>query len=87
MWWRGLGARGRFTFAVGTYGMDDRSNLRLVMRGVCDWGAPDFTDPTAPNYCKVFTNGNAKLRVHFDRENHVRPLAAHHPRARARRHP
>ena len=62
-----------FTFTVGTYGMDDRSNLRLVMRGVCDWGAPNFTDPTAPNYCKVFTEGNAKLRVHFDRENHVRP--------------
>ena len=62
-----------FTFTVGTYGMDDRSNLRLVMRGVCDWGAPNFTDPTAANYCKVFTDGNAKLRVHFDRENHVRP--------------
>lgn len=62
-----------FTFTVGKYGMDDRSNLRLVMRGVCDWGAPDFDDPTAPNYCRIFTDGNAKLQVHFDRENHVRP--------------
>ena len=62
-----------FTFTVGTYGMDDRSNLRLVMRGVCDWGAPDFDDPTAPDYCRIFTDGNAKLQVHFDRENHVRP--------------
>lgn len=62
-----------FTFTVGTYGMDDRSNLRLVMRGVCDWGAPDFDDPTAPNYCRIYTDGNAKLRVHFDPENHVRP--------------
>ena len=62
-----------FTFTVGTYGMDDRSNLRLVMRGVCDWGAPNFTDPSAPNYCRIHTDGNAKLRVHFDRENHVRP--------------
>ena len=62
-----------FTFTIGTYGMDDRSNLRLVMRGVCDWGKPNFTDPAAPNYCRVHTDGNAELRVHFDPENHVRP--------------
>lgn len=61
------------TYTVGSYGLDEGATIKLVQRLVSDWERPQFTDPTAPGYTTVFTNGAAKLRVTYQAKAYQRP--------------
>lgn len=61
------------TLTVGSYGIDEGGTIKLAHRFASDWESPQFTDPTAPGFTTVRTDGDAKLRVRFDSKGHTRP--------------
>lgn len=61
------------TYHVGRYGIDDGGMLRIVRRAVSDGGAPQTTDPAAPNFMTVATTGPAVVHARYDPRGHVRP--------------
>ncbi|MSP13731.1 MAG: DUF3604 domain-containing protein [Chloroflexi bacterium] len=61
------------TYTTGQYGFDDGGTIKVLWRFVSDWGAPQTENPAAPNYLTATTNGQARLRLHFDPKAYVRP--------------
>lgn len=61
------------TYTVGSYGIDEGGTIKIARRFAGDWERAQFTDPTAPAYCTVTTNGEAKLAARYDPKAHVRP--------------
>ena len=61
-----------FTYTVG-HPIDDTGYLKLVFRHVGDFGAPQFDNPTAANYCTVTTNGDCHIEPRWDPKGHTRP--------------
>jgi len=56
--------------------IDDTGYIKICFRQVGDFGAPQFADPAAPNYCTVRTNGNCRVTPRWDRKGHTRPWGA-----------
>ena len=63
----------RITYHVGRYGVDDGGVVKFAWRDVSDWAAPQFEDPSAPEYASVFTTGPASLRARFEKQRYIRP--------------
>ena len=60
------------TYTAG-HPIDDSGYLKIVFRSVCDFGAPQFSDPDAPNYCSLGTTGDCRLVPRWDEKGHQRP--------------
>ncbi|MEM6991713.1 MAG: DUF3604 domain-containing protein [Myxococcota bacterium] len=60
-------------YTVGSYGIDEGGTIKVARRFASDFERPQFDDPTAPAYTTAHTNGEAKLRLHYDPKGHVRP--------------
>ena len=63
----------RITYHVGRYGVDDGGVVKFAWRDVSDWAAPQFEDPSAPEYATVSTTGPASLRARFEKQRYIRP--------------
>ena len=61
------------TYRAGYFGIDDTGSIKIVYRFASDMGAPQFTDPTAPNYTTVEASNQAELEVHYDNKQNTRP--------------
>lgn len=61
-----------FTYTAG-HPVDDSGYIKIAFRSVSDFGTPQFTDPSAPNYCRVSTNGNCRIQPRWDPQGHTRP--------------
>ena len=61
-----------FTYTAG-HPVDDSGYIKIVFRSVSDLGTPQFTDPSAPNYCRVSTNGDCRIQPRWDPQGHTRP--------------
>jgi hypothetical protein len=61
-----------YTYTVG-HPIDDSGALRIVFRSVGDFGTPQFTDSTAPNYVRVHTDGDCTLTPRWDPRGNPRP--------------
>ena len=65
------------TYTVGIYGLDVSGSLKIGTRRMSDWGRPQFTDPSAPNYVTVkCSSPETRLSVHYDPRGYVRPFRA-----------
>jgi len=53
--------------------IDDSGYLKIAFRFAGDFGAPQFADPAAPNYCTVSTTGNCTILPRWDRKGNTRP--------------
>lgn len=61
-----------FTYTAG-HPIDDSGYLKVAFRSVSDFGVPQFSDPSAPNYCKVETDGDCRILPRWDPQGHTRP--------------
>ncbi|MGD9099272.1 MAG: DUF3604 domain-containing protein [Anaerolineae bacterium] len=61
-----------FNYTAG-HPIDDSGYLKITFRSVSDFGAPQFDDPAAPNYCRVSTTGDCHIKPRWDRKGHTRP--------------
>ena len=61
------------TFRAGRAGVDDGGRIRVTFRIDGDWAIPQLTDPSAPNYVTVSTNGAARVTASYDHRGHIRP--------------
>ena len=61
------------TLTVGSYGIDEGGTIKIAQRLACDMQPVQFSDPAAPAYCTVQTNGAAKLASRFAPKGHERP--------------
>ena len=63
----------RITYHTGCYGIDDGGVIKFAWRDVSDWAAPQFENPSAPEYASVSTTGPASLRARFEKQRYIRP--------------
>ncbi len=61
-----------YTYTAG-HPIDDSGYLKIVFRSVGDFGRPQFTDPSAPDYCSLHTTGRCRLVPRWDKKGHTRP--------------
>jgi hypothetical protein len=61
-----------YTYEAG-HPIDDSGFIRVAFRNVGDFGAPQFADPRAPNYCSVATSGDCRIKPRWDPKGHTRP--------------
>jgi hypothetical protein len=61
-----------FTYTAG-HPIDDSGYVKIAFRTVDDFGAPQFDDPAAPNYCSVSTSGDCHIEPRWDPKGHTRP--------------
>jgi hypothetical protein len=62
----------RYTYVAG-HPIDDTGYVKIVFRHVGDFGAPQFSDPKALNYCSVSTTGDCRIEPRWDPKGHTRP--------------
>jgi hypothetical protein len=60
-------------FTAGRFGMDDTGSLRIVHRFASDMGAPQFTDPAAPNHVTAEASNGARLELSYSPRLNMRP--------------
>ena len=63
----------RLIYHVGSLGIDDGGTIKIAMRFASDWGTPQNSDPSAPNYFTASATGISKLKARFDRKGYYRP--------------
>ncbi|MCJ7623308.1 MAG: hypothetical protein MUO76_07375, partial [Anaerolineaceae bacterium] len=61
-----------FTYTAG-HPIDDAGYIKITFRTVSDFGAPQFIDPSAPNYCTIRTTGDCRIDPRWDPKGHTRP--------------
>lgn len=61
-----------YTYTAG-HPIDDSGYVKIALRNAGDFGIPQFTDPNAPNYCTVNTNGNCRIMPRWDPKGNTRP--------------
>jgi hypothetical protein len=62
------------TYTVGELGLDDGATLLIAFSQTSDLGDPQFEAPAATNFCRVETDGEARLVPEYDPRGHVRPM-------------
>ena len=60
------------TYTAG-HPIDDSGYIKVVFRQVSDFAAPQFTDPSAPNYWSVSTTGDCRIVPRWDPKGNTRP--------------
>lgn len=53
--------------------IDDTGFLKISFRYAGDFGTPQWSDPKAPNYVHIRTDGNCRLEPRWDPKGHTRP--------------
>jgi hypothetical protein len=61
-----------FTYTAG-HPMDYAGYLKIAFRNMEDFGAPQFDDPKAPNYCSVSATGGSRVIPRWDNKGGIRP--------------
>lgn len=61
-----------WTYQAG-HPIDDSGYLLICFRSQGDFGTPQFTDPGAPNFCTVSTDGNCRVTPRWDPKGYTRP--------------
>jgi len=61
-----------YTYTAG-HPVDDSGYVKIVFRHVGDFGAPQFTDPAAADFCSVRTTGECIIVPRWDEKGHTRP--------------
>lgn len=61
-----------YTFTVG-HPIDDTGTIKIAFRFAGDFGVPQFTNPAAPDYCRVSTTGGCRIEPRWDPKGHTRP--------------
>ncbi|MBM3137430.1 MAG: DUF3604 domain-containing protein [Chloroflexi bacterium] len=61
-----------YTYTAG-HPMDYAGYLKIAFRNMEDFGAPQFDDPQAPNYCSVSATGGSRIIPRWDNKGGVRP--------------
>ncbi|MBT5876490.1 MAG: DUF3604 domain-containing protein [Candidatus Latescibacteria bacterium] len=62
----------RYSYVAG-HPIDDTGYLKIVFRFAGDFGMPQFSEPSAPNYCAVSTTANCRVDPRWDAKGHTRP--------------
>lgn len=63
----------KIVLTVGSYGIDEGGTIKLAHRFASDWEAPQFMEPAHSGFSTVRTDGEARLRPHFESKGHDRP--------------
>ena len=61
-----------FTYTAG-HPIDDTGYLKIVFRYAGDFGPPQFSNASAPNYCTVTTTADCRIEPRWDVKGHTRP--------------
>jgi hypothetical protein len=61
-----------YTYTAG-HPMDYAGYLKIAFRNMEDFGAPQFDDPQAPNFCSVSATGGSRIIPRWDNKGGVRP--------------
>jgi len=69
------GTKGKWTitYEVGRYGVDDRGEIIIARRDVCDSDIPQFDDEKKAGYVKVYGDVDAKLQIRYVVDRYIRP--------------
>ena len=64
-------------YTAGSYGIDENGTLLVAWRFATDWGRPQTSDPSAPNYVSARTDSRScKVAARYDPKGYVRPWRA-----------
>jgi len=63
----------RLTYTAGDFGLDDSGAILIARRAVSDWGLPQMDRPGESGYTVATTDGDASLRIWYEREYYIRP--------------
>ena len=64
-------------FTAGSYGIDENGTLLVAWRFATDWGTPQTSDSSAPNYVSATTDSRScKVACRFDPKGYIRPWRA-----------
>ena len=61
-----------YTYTAG-HPIDYAGYIKIAFRNMEDFGAPQFDDPVAPNYCTISTTGGCRVLPRWDNKGGVRP--------------
>ena len=61
------------TYEAGEYGVDDRGEIIIARRDVCDSDIPQFEDSKKPGYVIVYGNVDATLKIRYVVDRYIRP--------------
>ena len=62
-----------FTYTAG-HPMDCAGYVKIAFRHMDDFGAPQFDNPSAPNFCTVSTTSKTIIKPRWDPKGHFRPF-------------
>ncbi|MCY3781648.1 MAG: DUF3604 domain-containing protein [Chloroflexi bacterium] len=64
-------------YTAGSYGIDENGTLLVAWRFATDWGTPQTSDLSAPNYVSATTDSRScKVACRFDPKGYIRPWRA-----------
>ncbi len=64
-------------YTAGRYGIDENGTLLVAWRFATDWGKPQTSDPSAPNYVSATTNSRScRVIPRYDPKGYIRPWRA-----------
>ena len=64
-------------YTAGSYGIDENGTLLVAWRFASDWGKPQTSDPSAPNYVSARTDSRScSVTPRYDPKGYIRPWRA-----------
>ena len=64
-------------YTAGSYGIDENGTLLVAWRFATDWGRPQTSAPSAPNYVSATTDSHScKVAPRFEPKGYIRPWRA-----------
>ncbi len=64
-------------YTAGSYGIDENGTLLVAWRFASDWGKPQTSDPSAPNYVSARTDSRScQVAPRYDPKGYIRPWRA-----------
>ncbi len=64
-------------YTAGSYGIDENGTLLVAWRFASDWGKPQTSDPSAPNYVSARTDSRScRVAPRYDPKGYIRPWRA-----------
>ena len=67
----------KLLYTAGSYGIDENGTLLVAWRFASDWGRPQTSDSSAPNYVSATTDSRScRVVCRFDPKGYIRPWRA-----------
>lgn len=64
-------------YSAGSYGIDENGTLLVAWRFATDWGTPQTSDPSAPNFVSAATDSRScRVACRYDPKGYIRPWRA-----------